>query len=875
MKYLLSIISLFVFTCLLAQTPEVRQRFPLPDHEGAIKSPARFLGYELGDRFTEYDQSVLYFYYLAEKSNRVKIEEYGRTYEDRPLLLLTISSEANVKNSEAIRTNHLQMVDAYERTDADKKALLEQPVITSFSYNIHGNEASSTEAAKQVAYELATTTDPELLQSLDQSIILLFVCINPDGRNRYVSWYNTVARATGGEEPNDLEHFAPWPNGRTNHYWFDLNRDWIWGVHPESRGHTRAYQQWMPQVHVDYHEQGYDANYFTMPGTTPRNALLPDAYEGWTDTFGRANITEFNKRGISYFTRDRFDFYYPSYGSSYPSVMGAIGMLTEQGGIAGGRAVETEDGYVLTLRQRIFDHYTTSLATIRASARNRKALLQYSLDAWDPMNSKEPANAYLIANDGSIYLRDFIEAMLLNGAEMEMTTEELKTTALGYRTGKSEKYTFPAGSIIIPTEQPRHLFVNSLLSRNMSIEDSVMYDMATWSAPLAYNLEAYTLTSPVQVATKPLRETPVIPSAVSFAGTGPVYAYVIDYDQRHAPTALAKLWKKGYRVRAALEGFTMDDGISYPAGSLIVLTGRNQEKSQEEFAREMSVIASEAQVLISAYTTGRSKDGNDLASTRNVPVKQPRVCLLVEPPFDTYTSGQLYFLFDHETQLPVERIRVSTLEQTALPKFGQRYGYADLFDYDVLILPGARRLTEVFKGESLTQLNDWIKGGGTVVALEESALFFTKEGKITDLGTNSLARDTNQQAKLLPYAEREDYRGKRNIPGAALRSTIDVTHPLAFGVKPEVYTLKFGTESLEPSTSLETVGRYLDNAAELLTSGYASTENLQQLAGKSWAGVQPYGRGKIVYLLDNPHYRMFWRGPSRMVQNAVMILPGF
>ncbi|MEL6356809.1 MAG: M14 family zinc carboxypeptidase, partial [Bacteroidota bacterium] len=532
--------QLFLFTTLLlwssfalAQTQDVRDRFPFSNNGGAIQTPADFLGYELGDRFTEYERSVEYFYYLAGASDRIHIEEYGRTYEGRPLLLLTVSTAENISLRDEIRLEHLKMLDAYKGSADEREAMMEQPVVTSFSYNIHGNEASCTEAAQQVAYELATSNDAALLSSLEKSIVLLFICINPDGRNRYVYWYNSVARHTGGEEPRDLEHYAPWPNGRTNHYWFDLNRDWIWGVHPESRGHTAAYQKWMPQVHADYHEQGYDANYFTMPGTTPRNQLLPDRYEAWTDTFGQANIHEFDKHGLSYFTRDRFDFYYPSYGSSYPSVMGAIGMLTEQGGIAAGRAVETEDGYTLSFRQRIFDHYTTSIATIKAAARNRRELLEYSLNAWDPINSKEPTTAYLIENDGSLYLRDFIDVMLLNTAELERTTEELTTTGLNYRTGQEETKTFPAGSIIIPTEQPRHLFVNSLLSRNMYIEDSVMYDMATWSAPLAYNLETYSMSGPVQVDTEPLTDPFQVRSGLNASRRAP-YAYVIDWAQREA-----------------------------------------------------------------------------------------------------------------------------------------------------------------------------------------------------------------------------------------------------------------------------------------------------------------------------------------------------
>ena len=865
-----SVVIFFICNLVLIGQEATDERFSFPDHlqRSDLLTPRQFLGYRLGDRFTEYATAVRYFEYLAAQSDRVHSDRYGSTYEGRPLLYLTISSPQNIARLAEIRRTQQQLLTATET----EELLSNQPVINSYSYNIHGNEASSTEAALQVAYELAATDDPELVAALEQSVNLLFVCINPDGRDRYVYWYNGMARATGGAEPNDLEHHAPWPNGRTNHYWFDLNRDWIWGVHPESRGHTQAYQQWMPNVHTDYHEQGYDANYFTVPGTTPRNLLLPDAYESWADTFGRANIERFDAAGVSYFTRDRFDFFYPSYGSSYPSVMGAIGMLTEQGGIAAGRAVETEDGYVLTLRQRVWDHYTTSIAQVKAAARNRRALQQYSLDAWNPLNSKQGSTAYLVVDDGSDYVIDFLQMLLLNGVTVERTTEDLTAVSTEYRTGEEAERSYPAGSLIIATEQARHLFLNSIMSSTLEIEDSVMYDMSTWSAPLAYNLATYRFATPVQVNTEPVT-TIEQRGALIGAADEITYAYVIDWNQRQAPRALAALWEADLRVRTALEAFETHGGVRFGAGSLVVLRGRNLERS-EELPRLMRGLADDLGLEIHTMSTGRVRSGNDLASTRNFPVRQPRVGLLVEPPFDTYTSGQIYFLFDWETRLPVTRIRASLLRQTDIPKFGSRYGYADLADYDVLILPDADDLDEVFGTEGLQQLTDWTRAGGTLVAVGTSATYLAGNEEFGDLPVSMPDRDSSTTAALLTYAERTAYFAKQNVPGAALNSTIDRTHPLGFGLQPEVYSLKFGRTALEPTVALQSVGRYAADASVLLAGGYASADNLEQLAGQTWAGVANMGQGRVVYFVDNPHYRMFWRGPSRLMQNAVMLVPG-
>ncbi len=861
------------------QVDLVPDRFPFEEelaYDPNIQSPADFLGYELGERFTEYHRSVAYFKYLAGQSNRITLNEYGETYEQRPLINLVVTSPENHARIETLRERHLKLMDpTFAASEEGKKVIANDPVFTSFSYNIHGNEASSTEAVMQVAYRLAAVKNEETAQILAESVIILFVCINPDGRDRYVYWINSAGRQQPGINPNDFEHYAPWPNGRTNHYWFDLNRDWIWGVHPESRGLTDEYQRWMPQVHVDYHEQGYNSNYFTAPGATPRNLLLPTNYEAWSDTFGRANIAAFDREGLMYFTRDRFDFFYPGYGSSYPSVMGAIGMLTEQGGIGAGRAIITDDGYILTFRQRIFDHYTTSLATIKKSAVRRKELLDYSVAAWNPKNAKSPHQSFVIRNEEGGFLEDFLKVLERQGVAVEQANSDFSlANCLDYRTGKTGIAQFSKGDYIISAQQPRHLFLHSILDRNLTIEDSVMYDMATWSAPLAYNLEAYASTIMPKVATTKVGELQGEGSLNNTALEGqPVYAYLIDWQERWAPKALGQLWEKGYRVRAAVAPFS-NGKEAYSAGTLIVLRGRNLEK-EGSFVEDMRSIAAGCGVNIKASPTGRMSDGFDLASSRNRPVEKPRIAMLVEPPFDTYTSGQVYFLFDQETAFPIDRIRTSAFAQTSLPKLGQRYGYANINDYDVLILPDGSDLHRIFWQDQRQEINQWLERGGTLIALEEAASFFTTEGKFGKLEMVKNMPDTSDAAKHLTYAEQEAYRGLRRIPGSALRTDIDTTHPLAFGVKPEVYGLKLNTNALEPAVGLESVGTYHRSPEELLTAGYASTANLERLAGKTFAGVQRIGEGKVVYLLDNPHYRMFWRGTSRMMQNAAFLLPAF
>jgi hypothetical protein len=405
----------------------------------------------------------------------------------------------------------------------------------------------------------------------------------------------------------------------------------------------------------------------------------------------------------------------------------------------------------------------------------------------------------------------------------------------------------------------------------MAIEDSVMYDMATWSAPLAYNLEAYSTEESVSNIGKPLSMAPSAGGRV--INPNAQYAYVIDWNQRHAPKALSMLWEKGYRVRASAEPFKKGEK-TFPSGSLIILKGRNLEK-QATIISDLQSIAYETGVVVEGFDSGRILEGKDLASTDNRPLQQPKVALMVDQPFSSYTAGQIYFLFDWETKLRINRIRTTDLQQSAFSALSR--GGADLKDYDVLILPGGgSALKQIFGKEQLEELKQWVSEGGVLVATESAVPFFTeKQSKFTNIKLVSPASDTSETVKYLAYADRTDYSGKKRIPGSALNAKVDVTHPLAFGVQPELYSIKLSEEALEPAADLQTVGHYDPDMSTLLTAGYASEENLKLLKGKTFAGVVNVGQGKVVLLLDNTQYRMFWRGPSRMMQNAVMLLPGF
>lgn len=863
MKILLTLFTFLLTSFQVFAQQDAFERFQFhPDlnYDQNITSPQEYLGYEIGAEYTFHHQIMDYFKQLDEESDKLSFHKYGTTYEGRDLYYAVISSEENMGDIESIREANLNLANNPESAATDDK-----PVVVWLSYNVHGNEASSSEAAMQTAYRLVAVSDSETAEWLDNSVVIIDPMINPDGRDRYVYWYKSSQANVLNTDANDLEHDEIWPGGRTNHYWFDLNRDWVWLVHPESQGRIAAYQSWMPQVHMDFHEQGFNNNYFLMPGTTPRNKELPDDYESWSDKFGRGAGEEFDKAGLNYATREAFDFFYPGYGSSYPSVMGGIGMLAEQGGHSrGGRAVTTDDGYVLTLRQRAFDHYINGVSIVKTAVENKEGLLEYFKNSVSQTTQRGNTKAYILKNNANDFTYQVVNMLMKHNVQIERATENFnQRNAFSYWDGSSSTQNFEAGDFIIKTDQPKHLFINTLFRNQLQIEDSVMYDMATWSVPLAYNLDAAWTTNSVGASTEQVTEELSYPSAIENGNAQ--YAYVIDWKQRHAPKALAKLWDMGYNVRSAGRTFTYQ-GKEYTAGSLIVLVGRNYEK-RDQIAADMRKLIDDVEVVVEGFDTGRMDAGTDLASGDSEPVKQPKVALMIDSPFSSYTAGQLWFLFDQWTEFGIDRIRSGSFNRI------------DLAEYDVILMPGAwGGLNGVWNDAQIEDLKSWVRNGGVLIGTEGSGSWLTKDRSgFTNVELFTAEEEDSAEVDekaYTRYEDREDVFGLERIPGSAFKAEVDNSNPLAFGLPDQLYSLKFGTDALTPSASLQSVGYYVKEG-EVLASGYASEENRENAKGKTFAAVQNMGSGKVVFLLDNTQYRMFWVGPSRMVQNAVMLLPGF
>ncbi len=820
-----------------------------------IPSPSTYLGYELGDEITFYHEAVDYFKKLADLSDRIDIKMEGTTYERRPLIHLIITSGSNQLKLESLRTRHLQIVDPQRFNNTEAVTFQEDdPVVILFGYNIHGDEASSMETCMQLAYRLCAATDAETQELLDKSIIILIPCFNPDGRDRFAFTYRSQQQKQIVTDRNDLEHEGSWPSARTNHYWFDLNRDFMWNVHPETKSVTSIIQHWMPQFMVDYHEMGPDENYFTGPSIEPQNPLIGTERFRFVDSLTNAATRALDDHRIRYATKEIFDQFYPSYSESYAELMGAVTILCEQG-TTQGRAIRTKDDYVRYFRQGIFDHYITSVAFLKKAAEMRGELIRYTADFLDTRKTKN--KLYVLPDDPNGYLYDVLNMLMHHGVVVHRTAQKNNFKNLrDYNREDLFSKSFDEGTFVIDSRQSRHFLIETLFAKTLELKDTITYDITSWSIPHAYNLEIYQTELPLNVKLDKVEENLQVPSGLK--NSAATYAFIIDWKQRNAPKVLSMLWEKEYKIRSAQRPFVIG-GKQFSAGSLVVLTGRNLDK-KDKIVPELDSIAKASGVEVYGVNSSRVEKGPDLGSMQYVlPVKRPDAAMLVNWPVHPYNAGELWYLFDRETEFAVSRLNAIDFQ---------------LWDYDVLIIPPVLQgLDKIFTEDKLNSLKLWINEGGILILFGNSIDFFTKEkSKLAEVELMKIPEDSSDNVLYLKYADREKFNAQKNIPGAALVTHLDNTNPVAFGLGDKFYTLKMDQKSLKPTFKMQTVAYYEKDSTELLVSGYASKENLGRLSGKIAVGVVPMNKGKVVFFMDNTQFRMFWRGPSRMVQNAAMLL---
>jgi hypothetical protein len=828
-------------------------------YDASIPSPSGVLGHAIGERFTPHHDVVRYCEAVTEASDRVTMARYGTTHEGRSLHTLFVTSPANHARLGEILENNRSLSDPTTSETEARRIIESNPAIVWHSYNVHGNEASSSETAMQVLYTMAAGQNDEIRDILDRVVFVIDPMVNPDGRDRYVNWYRGVVGTEQNSHADATEHDEPWPGGRTNHYYFDLNRDWLWLVHPESSSRIAAYRQVLPQLHIDYHEQGYRSPYFFGAGDDPYNTNIPTETREWVERYGSANAEVFDRNGLVYATKERFDYLYPGYGKVMPVYHGAVGMLCEQAGHGfAGLAIDIDDDNTLTLQDRARHHFLTSMSYLETTAANREGQLdrfrRFFVDStrWEDEGPK----AFFIRPNDPAKLELVWDLCTSHGIEIHTLREDSRVEGLSsYRTGEAAADgVVPAGTWVIPAGQRMGRLARAIFERSTTVTHIETYDITGWSVPISFGLDATYTDTNVDLNTTPLESWSRQRGRIS--GSGDV-AVVVDSGQHDFPKAIGLAMEHELICRTAGDAIAFGDE-RFAMGSLIAYRVRNGENDLDGFVERCL----EAGIDVHLTDSGMTTEGHVLGADDNGHYTMPSIALVRGTPTSSYSFGQLWHYLDIQYPMPHTSINADAL------------GRADLDRYNVLVLPDAFGGWERTLGEATVErLGEWVRGGGTIVAIGGSAQWSYEElveGDDEEQGDDEEDDDERPDRNTLTWQEREDRRVEDNIPGAMFRATVDTTHPMSAGVGSWVGALKRGDRTLELEEGSAVVARFDEHP---FVGGYSSERNRESVGGTAFMAHHSVGRGNVIGFSDDVTIRGFMHTPVRLILNAIIYGP--
>ena len=804
-----------------------------------IPSPQQFLGYELGEHFTPCYKIDNYFNAVAQASpSTVKALKYGETNEGRDLMVAFISSPQNIQNLENIRQNNLRLAGILKDNIAPD---VNMPAIIWLSYNVHGNEPSSSEAAMKVLYALVDPSNTQTKQWLQNVVVIIDPVQNPDGRDRYVNWYNNAVGKNFNADPQSREHDEPWPYGRTNHYNFDLNRDWAWQTQKETQQKVKLYNQWLPEVHVDLHEQGYNAPYYFAPAAQPYHEVVTQWQKDFQVQIGHNNAKYFDANGWLYFTRQIFDLFYPSYGDTYPTYNGAIGMTYEQGGIGAGLGVRTRSGDTLTLTDRLTHHYTTSISTIEVASNNAKQLVTEFKKYFDNnVNGVGLENTtYVLTSSDQNKIEAVKKLLDNNGINYGITNTGF--SGYNYFSNKTEAFKNEGYQIAVNTLQPKGRMVKVLFEKESRLVDSATYDITAWSIPYVYGVNAW--------STKDKLSLSAYPSAQVITPVQSNYGILIPYTSINASKILAALLSQGIRVRYAVDDFTYS-GKAFNRGTIIVLKGGNKPA----WLDVVNTACSTYNVQPYSVQTGFMDAGSDFGSSDVHFLKAPKVALLTGKNASHIAAGEVWNFFDNELNYPISQLDADDLSDI------------NLSSYDVIIMPdGTYEMLD--DKDAASKLEDFVRGGGKIIATESGA------EKLAGFSWSGLKliQDTSQSPDSIiqkNYGASERDFLTSFTPGAIYKVQLDNTHPIAYGYPGFYYTLKQDSRIYSTIKGGWNVGILPANA---YTAGFVGSKVKPQLKQGVVIGEKRYGKGDIIIFNDDVLFRLFWQNGKMLFANAVFL----
>ncbi|WP_138994074.1 M14 family zinc carboxypeptidase [Larkinella sp. C7] len=837
--------------------------------QNTLQHPDQFLGYTVGKRFSPHHRVLAYAEQVARQApSQVKIIPYGTTFEGRQLLAVVVASEKNMARLEEIRTTHLKQIGLRNTPAATPQAANStQPPIAWLSYNVHGNEAISSEAFMLVLHDLLNPSNAVSRKILDNTVVILDPGLNPDGHDRYVNWYNQMSGVHPDPTPLAREHSEPWPGGRYTHYLFDPNRDWAWQTQEITQQRMALYQQWMPHLHGDFHEMGPESPYYFAPSAKPYHEDITPWQREFQQIIGQYNTRYFDKNGWLYYTRENFDLFYPSYGDTWPTYNGAIGMTFEQGG--GGRAglaYRKNDGDTLTLRERIDHHYTASFATLESVA-DRPDDIVKNFNRFFEKSLTNPVGefkSYVIktANDeGRITaLRKLLDN---NQIRYGLAGKSQKLVGFNYQNQKNEAVTTETNDLVISAYQPKSTLLKILFEPKSTLEDSVTYDITSWCIPYAYGLKAYGLKEKL---TPVAYVSPATATGQGATGSGPKpYAYLVRWQSAQEVQFLAGLLKNKVRVRVAERTFKQGEQ-RFEAGTLIITRAGN-ERLGDRFYQIIQQEASKRNIPLIPASTGFVAEGADFGSGSVFSLKNPRVAVISGDVTSPTSMGEVWHYFDQDLDYPLTLIEANS------------FSNASLAEIDVLIMPQGYGYGKILNDRTLTKLKEWVQAGGKLIVMERVTSFFAEKPDFglkkkvdkpeakkekTDKKPNS---DTDES--LREYGEREREAISEETPGSVYRVDLDRTHPLAFGYPNGYHALVQNVYDYDFLKDGWNVG-YLKK--DNYVAGFVGKNARSKLNNTLLYGVQDLGKGSIVYMMDNPLFRGFWYNGKLLFGNAVFMV---
>jgi len=902
-----------------------------------VPTPASVLGHEVGDGAARYDKAVAYLEKLAEVSPCVTIQPYGETHEGRTLYYVTITSEANTERLAQIKADNARLADPRKLDgETDARRLVESmPAVAWLAYGIHGDELSSTDAALMVAYTLAAGTDEKTRQMRDTLVIHIDPMMNPDGRERYLSQLQQLSGKVPSIDYQSMQHHGLWSAGRTNHYMFDLNRDWLAQVQPATRARSRTIISWHPHLLIDSHEMGALDTYLFDPPREPLNNDLSDAIKLWRRRFSADQAAAFDSHGWSYYTREWYEEWYSGYTNAWASLQGTIGLLYEQAGV-NGAAIKQRSGNVLTYREAVHHQFVSSIANLETLCANRHAILRdYLTDRqWAVSPDKSGTEVFLVPPmPDDARLRRFVELLESQGIEYGFATSPFGATDVTDAWGQTQATVeFPKGTLIVRAAQPHRRLLRSMLDFDPRLSDSFLleerrdlenhrgtrlYDVSAWGLSLAYGLPAVWAAAADDVPV----DAPGSPKQFGFDASGPAYAWVIDGHSSDIYPAIVRLLDWGFNVRVATKPFTAQ-GRDFLPGTLVV---RRHENDAEALVQALDRLFRQQPLDIMSLDSALVEAGSDLGGPRFPLLTPPRVAIASQWPTSATSFGATWYLLDARLRMRVSPVNIQSL------------GRVDLRRYNVLIIPDVRSpgsLSGVLSDSVLAGLKRWVEAGGTLIAYGNTAAFLaSSEHKLSQvrLRRDVLDKiDVYDEAIKLERAAREvtidparvwgdkpsvdseaapahdhhsdDAEGggrpkngrgndvearKRHDQwlrlfspdGAFARADIDAQHWLNFGLlasasdESRLAVLLSGSHALMAHYPVAVPARLAD-ADDLRVSGLLWPEARERWGDTAYATVERVGSGQIVLFVADPFYRGGLEATGRMLLNAVLLGPG-